>query len=50
MAPGIYICLDNLSIACNVGQIPKDLSQEVIKKFRDIVKTWLQTSKQMTMQ
>lgn len=47
-ALGIYICLDNLSIACNAGQIPKGSSQGVFKKFRDAAKTWLQIGKRMT--
>ena len=25
VAPGIHICLDNLSVACNAGQIPKSV-------------------------
>ncbi len=50
VAPGIYICLDNLSVACNAGQIPKGSSQGVFRKFKDAAKTWLQTGKRMTVQ
>ena len=50
VAPGIHICLDNFSVACNAGRIPKGSSQGVFKKFRDAAKTWLQTGKRMTVQ
>ncbi len=50
VAPGIHICLDNLNVVCNAGQILKGFNQRVFRKFRDAAKTWLQTGKQMTVQ
>ncbi len=50
VTPGIYNFIDNLSVACNAGQILKDSSQGVFRKLRDAAKTWLQTGKQMIVQ
>ncbi len=47
LAPGIHICLDNLSVARNAG---KGSSQAAFKKFRDAAKGWLYTGKRLTVQ
>lgn len=37
----ICICLDNLSVAQNAGNIPNGSSQATFVKFRELAKTWL---------
>lgn len=46
VVPGIHICLDNLSVARNAGQIPKGSSREIFKQFREAAKK-LATNRQM---
>ena len=36
VAPGIYICLDNLGMARNAGYVPKSSSQKVFRQFKDL--------------
>ena len=50
LAPGIHVCLENLSVARNTGQTTKGSSQVAFKKFRDVAKIWLQTRKKLTVQ
>ena len=40
-APAICICLDNLSVAKNLGKIPNGSSQATFIKFRELAKLWL---------
>ncbi len=47
-APRIHICLDNLGVARNAGRIPKSSSQKAFRQFRDLVKSCLQTGKELT--
>lgn len=48
MASEIHICLNNFSVASNIGQILNGSSQGIFKNFRNAAKTWLQISKQIT--
>ena len=47
---GIHICLDNLSVAYNAGQVANGSSQNTFKQFRDLAKAWNQTGKRMSIQ
>ena len=46
----IHICLDNLGVARKSSLIPEGSSQETFKQFRNLVKEWLQTWGEMTVQ
>ena len=50
VASRIYICLDNLGMARNIGRISKSFSQKAFRRFKDLAKGWLQTSKKLTVQ
>ena len=47
---GLYICLDNLSVARNAGLTPKESSQEIFRQFREAAKGWLQGGKGLSVQ
>lgn len=47
---GIYICLENFKIVCNVGKISKNSSQSAFKQFKNLVKGLSQTDKELTVQ
>ena len=47
---GLYICLDNLSVARNAGLTPKGSSQEIFRQFREAAKGWLQGGKGLSVQ
>lgn len=47
---GIHICLDNLKVAYNTGEISKSSNQSAFRQFKDLAKGWLQTSKELIIQ
>ena len=49
-APGIHICLDNLSVAREAGSVPNGSSQSTFERFRKCAKWWLKSGKRLTVQ
>lgn len=43
--PGIHICLDNLTVAQEVGSVPNGSSQSMFERFGKCAKWWLKARK-----